>query len=378
MLKNFTVAPTRDNAAQAKGITWVTFSSVEQCATGITSGLASIRYRTIIPFYELVKLSRAAQILDITPDVRPTQVLEKIAGDTIVLTKLTHADKSLFATQVQINLDLVHQARRAGVRVLADISDDHFSHPAVGSYYVELVKCCDAVIASTAYLTDRIKTVTDRPVSEIGDPYEGEGGPPAFGPPAKRHPLVSVWERLFHGSRSARRLRVLWFGHPTNWTAMRDLTPKLLALATHYPLQVKVVTAAGCGVEQFCAQFNGIHSGTMALELMPWSIQATWQALADCDVVVIPTDRDDPRKAAKSPNRLVESLWAGRFVAANDIPAYREFEKFAWVDDDICAGIKWALKHASEVPQRIARGQQYVDEHYSPRVIGARWAALLR
>ncbi len=74
----------------------------------------------------------------------------------------------------------------------------------------------------------------------------------------------------------------------------------------------------------------------------------------------------------------MEAIWAGRFVVANPIPSYREFDDFAWLGDSIVDGIKWALDHPDEVRRRIAAGQEYIEKNHSPEVIARQWDAAFR
>jgi hypothetical protein len=75
----------------------------------------------------------------------------------------------------------------------------------------------------------------------------------------------------------------------------------------------------------------------------------------------------------KSPNRFTESVWAGRFVLAHPLPAYRELSECGWVGDDLGDGVKWLAAHPDEALARIRRGQEVIGERFSPRAVGAAW-----
>jgi SAM-dependent methyltransferase len=173
-------------------------------------------------------------------------------------------------------------------------------------------------------------------------------------------------------------LRLLWFGHGTNLASIVELLPELHALVTRCDVALHLVTAPNAGIEQVCVRFNEHHAPAFQLRLSPWSADMTWRALRDCDLVIIPIQKDDPRKAVKSPNRLIEGLWAGRFVIANPIPSYEEFGAFAWLGDSIVSGIGWALDHPRDVMRRIAAGQSYIEKNYSPGAIARDWDAAIQ
>src|SRR5207237_1412189 len=57
----------------------------------------------------------------------------------------------------------------------------------------------------------------------------------------------------------------------------------------------------------------------------------------------------------------------------------RQYElRFAWIGEDLCAGLRWAMAHPQEVLERIARGQEYVDQKHSPQAIARFWLDVLR
>ena len=55
------------------------------------------------------------------------------------------------------------------------------------------------------------------------------------------------------------------------------------------------------------------------------------------------------------------------------LPAYKEFEKLAWVGEDLAAGMAWALAHPHDVRERIEAGQAYIENYHSPAAIAAQW-----
>jgi hypothetical protein len=227
--------------------------------------------------------------------------------------------------------------RAARVAVLADFSDDHFADPVRGEAYRALANAVDAVVASTPELAQVLRHHTRAPASVVTDPVEGERGEPRV--PA-RPPF-----------------RLLWFGHGSNVDTLQPAMQQLHAL----PVALTLVTAPGAGAERTGVRFR------------PWSTRAVFDELRQCDAVFIPSNPDDPRKAVKSPNRFTESVWAGRFVLAHPLPAYRELSECGWVGDDLGDGVKWLAAHPDEALARIRRGQEVIGERFSPRAVGAAW-----
>jgi glycosyltransferase involved in cell wall biosynthesis len=192
----------------------------------------------------------------------------------------------------------------------------------------------------------------------IDDPYEGPPGEPRFEP-------------------SSDTARLLWFGHPVNFDTLADMIPGLGALARRRPLSLHVVSdPAKNGIRDFVQQVNRQYAPGLNARFTQWSPEATWQALADCDLVVVPS-LPAAKKLVKSPNRVVEPLRAGRFVVAYPLPSYVEMSDFLWLGENMAAGVEWALANAAEVRRRIEAGQAHVHRRFDPQAIARVWEAVL-
>jgi hypothetical protein len=95
------------------------------------------------------------------------------------------------------------------------------------------------------------------------------------------------------------------------------------------------------------------------------------------DFVWLPQDTRESWAAVRSHNRLVSAIRAGRFALAAPIPSYQELAPYAWVGDSLADGLKWALANPEQAVERVRKGQAYVDQRFSPEVIGRRWAQIL-
>jgi hypothetical protein len=104
-----------------------------------------------------------------------------------------------------------------------------------------------------------------------------------------------------------------------------------------------------------------------------WSLEGMWTALAATDMVVVPISPGNPLKAAKSPNRVVEGLWAGRCVVANPLPAYLPFAGWAFIDDDFAHGMLRALCEQERIVARVRSAQSYIAQVHAPRKIAEQW-----
>jgi len=316
-------------------IVWVSFAPLRKTPAGLTSDVASVRYRITLP----AQAMRGSKVTYLGPGANRSTLLERFDGaEAAVFGKLFEPSPA------QAAVELATALRKRGTRVIVDYSDDHFVHPVLGPVYRAMAAAADVVVASTAGLAEVLRTQTPTPVSVVTDPVEGERGEPRAG--IARPPP-----------------RLLWFGHPLNLDTLPFGLAQLAERRLHFALTV--LTAPGAGAEALGHRFRA------------WSTAALFEELRDCDAVIIPSNPDDPRKAVKSPNRFNEALWAGRFVIAHPLPAYEALGAYGWVDADLGDGLAWLLEHFEEAIGRIRAGQESVARQFSSEAVGRAWESVI-
>lgn len=321
-------------------------SLFRQTPAGPTSDLASARYRILIPAQQLARLGHTVQLGTPGPQGYPDAVTNAQV-DVLVISKS-------FDPQ---NEGLARSMKARGVKVVADFCDDHFAHPVAGPHFRKLAELADVVLASTPAMAEALKSNTGRDAIVITDPVEGPRASPKFEP---RLPA----------------LKLAWFGHHLNLGSLVEKAPELHALARHIPVRLSVVTTGAPQASAIVGDLARGHEERLSAELVPWSLEATWKALADCDVVWIPVaERSD--KAVKSANRMFESLWAGRPVVADSIPAYDPYAAWTPVGTGLEAGVKSLLAQPEGVAGRIAVAQRYIAREHSAYSVGLAWARAL-
>jgi len=322
-------------------VVWASFSPLEKTPRGLTSKMASVRYRLLVPAASLED-EHESKITHIAAGANRRTLLERFRGaDAVILGKLFGP----FKEDPEQVLALVAALREQGTAVLADFSDDHFADPVQGRTYLALVNAVDRIVASTPGLAALVKAHASAPVSVISDPVEGARGEA--------------------GVRGSPPYRLLWFGNAQNLDTLRYGVPQLERVADAVPHSLTIMTAAGA-------------AANAPYRTVPWSLPALWQALRECDAVVIPSNLHDPHKLVKSPNRFTESVWAGRVVLAHPLPAYQELAEFGWVGEDLGDGLRWLAANAQAALERIRRGQAAIGERFSPRAIAAAWNDSIR
>lgn len=213
-----------------------------------------------------------------------------------------------------------------------DICDDNFDCPKRGPEYVQYAQEANAVTVNSEVMRFIVHKKTGRVATVIPDPYEHAEWKPSWG------------EGL------------MWFGH---WTNCKDLS--------RTGLEATIITNPDSVPED-----STTRTYLEGKRVIAWSQPAMDEAWKSHAVVVIPTGRS----MAKSANRLIESVRAGKFVVAEPLPAYEEFARFMWVGE-MRAGVEWALGHKQECLERVKACQDYIRHRYSPDRIGGMWETVL-
>ena len=217
-------------------------------------------------------------------------------------------------------------------KTVYDICDDNLDCPERGQEYRFHLARADAITCNSEAMRFIVHQKTKRIATVIPDPYEHPEWSPSWGE------------------------GVMWFGH---WTNLKDFHGR--------GIEATIITNAsevlqGTMVSKVISQYKTLE----------WSTESMDAAYRSHALVVIPTGR----AIAKSANRLIESVRAGKFVVAEPLPAYEEFGEWMWVGD-LKEGLEWAKSHKSECLERVKACQDYIRGKYSPKRIGAMWLKVL-
>ena len=341
-------------------IAWVIFEALEKSTQGITSPIASIRYRALLPALELAKSGVDSNFVVVPPAGAATGgALPDCDGDAVTFSKSFNP----------VNETLAQHARGRGAHVVFDISDNHFDTPEYAAHYRAMAGLADTVTAATAAMAAAVLQHTGRTAIVIPDPVEALRVAPV--PDNSGWGTPRNWlQRRFGNAPAPAPLRLLWFGHPANLHPLAALAPQLAGVTQYGPVQLRIVTQPGAAATAAC---ETLARHGIAAEVAPWSLAAMRTAFEWCQLVLIPSDADNPRAKVKSANRLLESLWAGRYVVASPIEAYQDLAEYAWVNRDLARGIVWAMQHPAAVAQQIERAQQHIAAHLTVAAVAAQW-----
>jgi hypothetical protein len=343
------------------------------------SDLASVRREVVLPAVALHTLGTETLVISL-PHYAGHHVRELIArAHHVVFGKIFENRKRDVGQPYGWDVHAYGKVfgQLAGQTVAMCMSDDHLDEPRFADFYRKAAGRSPRWIVSSAVIRDRLQAFTQQPALVYPEPVETTGAP-------ARVPYRGLRERV--GAALARRLkiglepwriRLLWFGHPSNVASLLSALPELERLALDLPLHLECVTQPATPLDARLTPRSASFSTPLRVSFTPWSPEATQQALVRCDAVILPQLVEDRTKRAKSNNRMVDSLNCGRFVIAHPLPAYEELREYAWVGDSLAEGLRWLLRHPDEALQRVQRGQEYVAKNHSLERLGEFWLGAL-
>lgn len=267
-----------------------------------------------------------------------------------------NADTILFGKTFEDHSATALEAKRAGKRVLADVADDLGS---TGDFDVlrHVVALADGVFCSSARLAESAKAWVPADCRRfcIEEPSEE-----AIRPPQAR----------LQGDGF---LELLWFGTSKNIIYLVPHLSEIAALAEHRPFRVTLVCHENVVVQRLCAAAAEQNEGLFDIRFQEWNPQVQAAALDAAHIVLIPGDLAKA-SSLKSPNRLINTIAAGRIAVASPIPSYLPFAEYALIRDRMADGIRDALAMpAADLEARIGAGQKTIAERYSRAEISRHW-----
>jgi hypothetical protein len=325
--------------------------------------IASMRLRAIIPARQLAKRV-PVWFVALDDYVRDPGLSTLGRVGAVVISKLPAPN--ILQRQAALSELLARAAADRGeVPLFADMPDDLAAlgrvvrEPYLARYQNGLGASCTFIVPSRT-LGEGLVRDARRGITIVEDPYENRA--------QEVRATVSS------------PLRLMWFGNlgDINEPMLTEALASALAPFRDHAFRFEVVTRKGAvkNVEAIRKSLFVVHPGC-EFRFTEWSLHATDEALARCDFVLIPQDHRTDWGKGKSHNRLVTAIRGGRLAIASPIPAYQELSDYAWVGEDLAAGLRWALEHPQDAVTRVRAGQRYVEERFSPESVGRKWAAAL-
>src|SRR4051812_22107608 len=283
----------------------------------------------------------------------------------------------------------------SNMRVVYDLTDDYLGLPAGGlknrargvakflsgelsrptlryrELMADMCRRADVVVCTSSLQREHVEATGARDVRIILDCYEAD----------------TVDLKTTYGLTGAPKL--VWEGLPFNVGTLELLREPLQSLPRGSRPSVHVVTPPT--FRPYARRFGRRSTIDVARDALPdeqvvvhpWTPDSYAQAVADCDLAVIPLPLDDRFAFAKSAQKLI-SLWAmGMPVVTSATPAYEEAMRAAGLDLACRTTADWTraltrlLSDADERRHAGRAGRAYVEAHASRETMLARWDEVL-
>lgn len=272
-------------------IHWLAFAHLQTIDEIHTASLASVRLRA------------GALKTAIDPSLHSLTLGETIPADTAVcfIGKLGVFEAASRGRQWLAQLAAL---RARGGKLILDYTDDHLAFDSsMSAFYREAVSHANACVCSSALLATRLASAYSGRIEVIPDAIEIAPRPP--------------------GDRAHKPVSLLWFGHSSNLQYLVDFLPNL---ERTFPLNLLILTNP-----EGMQMLRGIQlpkPANLQVQGAVWSPSLMQAEASGCDVCIVPSDPDDPRKAGVSSNRLLTALALGLPTAADRLDSYIEYEDY--------------------------------------------------
>src|SRR5262249_22966683 len=162
---------------------------------------------------------------------------------------------------------------------VVDVSDNPFHHKSAPTqqFYQEALTLADAVVVNSDRMAQLVAPWSSRPAVVIEDAVLEQPAAPRFAP--------------------GTMLKLLWFGHQSNLRYLLAHLDALTAFSREKRCRMTLVSAPNYGAESIVRELQTRFSPFLEARFVPWSLDATRKALDACDLVLIPSNADDPNKA---------------------------------------------------------------------------------
>ena len=268
-----------------------------------------------------------------------------IEADFVVIGKIGATNNNL---REDSWLNQIEQQKKMGKKIILDYTDDHlnFESP-MTSFYERSLPYLNAAITSSTFLADKLMQKIKCFTEIIPDAIEV----PIFKPKIKEN----VSKNIF------------WFGHASNINYLIKFISKWRNLKQKTTLFILTN-------EQGVVIFNQTKFNidkNLSIQLGLWSIQAMINTSKFCDLIIIPSDPSDPKKAGVSSNRLITALALGLPTAACVMESYKEYDQY-FTDIDSEKFIE-LIDNPDMFHNQVLEAQDKIIPQFTQEAIGQKW-----
>ncbi len=293
--------------------------------------IASVRLSAIIPASHI-----GTEAAYFGRDMDPAAFLDKHRPTTLIITKAFDEGP----------LHLAKCAVARGVKIVTELCNSDQLSDADGKMNAELAALSAGIVVHTPIMAKEAQRAFGKPCTIIEEPTEYPRGAAAFNPGAV--------------------IKLLWFGISAPHDTLHEGIKSLLRFDR--PMQLLILSNE---IPTFLNEI--VWPPSFRHRVVPWAFDIQYEGFKWCDLVFLPgLDRLD--KQTRSPNRLVESINAGRLAIAHPLPQYQELADFCVCRSDYVDALRSALADLELSLAKIQRGQRYIAGRYSPHIVSRKWA----
>lgn len=268
-----------------------------------------------------------------------------IDPDFVVIGKIGATNNSL---RENLWLNQIAQQKKIGAKIILDYTDDHLSFESpMTSFYERSLPYLNAAITSSPFLADKLRQKIKCFTEIIPDAIEV----PIFKPKIKENVSKNVF----------------WFGHASNINYLIKFISKWRNLKQKMTLFI-------LSNEQGIVIFNQTKFNidkNLSIQLGLWSIQAMINTSNFCDLIIIPSDPSDSKKAGVSSNRLITALALGLPTAACIMESYKEYDQY-FTDIDSEKFIE-LIDNPDKFHNQVLEAQDKIIPQFTQEAIGQKW-----
>lgn len=249
-------------------------------------------------------------------------------------------------------LDKIKLLSKNKGKLILDYTDNHFANSGiVGDFYRKIKPKVHALVLPSERMEKNIANSWKGKTYIIPEPVEIDFINP--------------------GNRQLKESTALWFGHVTNlgWmleflqNGLHKAPPRHLIILTNNHPEDAIKTAA-----------QNAPKG-MKISLAKWTVKTMIQAAKISHYVLIPSNKDDPRKSGVSPGRLLTSLAMGLPVVASPLDSYMPFKEFfSIIGTD--EGLK-TMRSPLDQEAQILKAQSLIKKKYTVEAIESEWVKVV-
>ncbi|MEY4921060.1 MAG: hypothetical protein RLZZ564_588 [Pseudomonadota bacterium] len=251
-------------------------------------------------------------------------------------------------TRENLWINQITEQKKVGAKIILDYTDDHLNfESSMTSFYEKSLPYIHAAITSSTFLADKLKQKSKFFIEIIPDAIEV----PIFKPKIKEN----VSKNIF------------WFGHASNIDYLIKIISKWRKLKQKTTL---FILTNEQGVVIFNQSKFNIDKN-LSIQLGLWSIQAMINTSKFCDLIIIPSDPSDPKKAGVSSNRLITALALGLPAAASVMESYKEYDQY-FTDINSEKFIE-LIDYPDRFHNQVLEAQNRIIPEFTQEAIGQKW-----